>query len=66
MTEQELRRRFDILIEKHGGSFRAAAKKLGYSEPFLSMCASGKRPIPDPLLLAMGVKRQIQYVEVQC
>lgn len=66
MTEQELRRRFDILIEKHGGSFKAAARRLGYSAPLLSMCAAGKRPIPDPLLLEMGLRREIQYVEVQC
>lgn len=66
MSEAEIKRRFDMLIEKHGGSFRAAARRLGYSAPFLGMCAAGKRDIPDPLLLEMGLKREIQYVEVQC
>jgi hypothetical protein len=66
IDKDELLRRFKRLIERSGGSYKAAARCLGYSPALLNMCAKEKTPIPDPLLHAMGLRREIEirYVEI--
>lgn len=66
MTDEQVRMKLLQLIEAQGGSYRKASKRLGYSAPFLGLMVAGKRPIPEPLLLAVGVKRVSHYEEVQC
>jgi hypothetical protein len=66
MTDEQVRMKLLQLIEAEGGSYRKASKRLGYSAPFLGLMVSGKRPIPEPLLRAIGLKRVFHYEEVRC
>ncbi len=49
------------LVAKHG-SYRAAAKAIGISSPYLHRVASGNKEAGDGLLKKLGLEKQVRYL----
>ena len=49
------------LVAEHG-SYRAAAKAIGISSPYLHRVASGNKEAGDGLLKKLGLEKQVRYL----
>ena len=56
LDRAEVIRRFDELIDQHGGTFVSASKALGCSNVALGQYRAGRHPIPGWLLDQLGVE----------
>jgi hypothetical protein len=65
VTELEANKRIRALIAASGRTLEQASEKLGYTPKHLCMVRSGKKPIPAPLLLAVGLKRVAVYEDLE-
>jgi transcriptional regulator with XRE-family HTH domain len=60
MTEYQVLKRLRAFCEE-AGTQHEAAKRLGVSQPTISLILLGKRPLEPKVLTALGLQRHVSY-----